>query len=84
MELPIEDELLARAVGWEIIRYMKREDLLERRTRELECDAMRVLETIRCILNNSALSDPECFQQIDRIVQAFYAYGIYTNRHDME
>lgn len=83
MEIRIEDELYARSLGWEVMRFLKREEtkLLALR-QETDSDALRIVEKIRCILNDDTLDDPECFERIERIVQTFYANGISTSRHD--
>lgn len=81
MEFSIQDELYARAIGWEVLEYLKREHPGEVAS-EIEGDALRVLEEIRIILNNEDLDDPECFHRIELIVKAFYANGLSTNRHD--
>lgn len=85
MELRIEDELYARALGWEVLRYIRQnEDKVQTLEREIEHDALQVLEQIRCILDDNALDDPECFRRVERIVQTFYAYGLSTTRHSWE
>lgn len=79
----IEDELYARSIGWEVMQFLRREErhLLELR-QEIDSDALRVLEQIRCILNDDTIDDPECFERIERIIAAFDAHGIRTARHD--
>ncbi len=81
MEFSIHDELYARAIGWQVLEYLRREHPGEA-AKEIEGDALRVLEKIRTILNDHTLDDPDCFQRIDLIVQTFYANGIRTDRHD--
>lgn len=82
MDMHIADEMLARAIGWEVIAYLQQEETLETIRKEVNGDALRVLEQIQCILNNDKLDDPECFQRIDRIAETFYAYGISASRND--
>ena len=48
----------------------------------LNAEAMDVISEIKAILDDDTTEDPACFQQIDRIVSAFWAKGIYTPRHD--
>ncbi len=83
MALSIEDELYAQTLGWEVLSYLKsnEERLLDMR-KEINDDALRVLEKIQRILNDDTLDDPDCFERIDRIVRTFYANHISTDRHD--
>ena len=83
MEIRVEDELYARSLGWEVLQFLKREEpqLLALR-QETDSEALRILEKIRCILDDETLSDPECFERIELIVKTFYANGISTSRHD--
>lgn len=83
MEIRVEDELYARSLGWEVLQFLKREEhqLLALR-QETDSEALRILEKIRCILDDETLSDPECFERIELIVKTFYANGIGTSRHD--
>ena len=48
----------------------------------LNAEAMDLISEIKAILDDDTTEDPACFQQIDRIVSAFWAKGIYTPRHD--
>ena len=38
----------------------------------VESQAVQTLEAIRCILENDRLSDPECVQRVEKLVQLFY------------
>ena len=81
MELSIQDELYARALGWKVLEYLRREHP-EEVAKEIEGDALRILEKIRIILNDKTLNDSECFERIEQIVKTFYATGLTTSRHD--
>ncbi len=81
MGLSVKDELYARAIGWEVLNYLRKEHPGEIAA-EIESDALRILEKIQMILNDDTLSDPDCFERIEAIVKTFYANGISTNRHD--
>lgn len=48
----------------------------------LNAGAMNLLSEIKAILDDDTVEDPACFRQIDKIVSAFWAKGIYTPRHD--
>ena len=74
MELTAQEELAAQAIGLETMRHLKQE--------ETESKAMRALEGIRCILNDDALDDRECYQRIAAILTALEESGIFTTRHD--
>ena len=81
MEFSIQDELYARAIGWEVLNYLKREHPGEV-AQKIEGDALRVLEKIQMILNDDDLDDSDCFKRIELIVKTFCANGLSTNRHD--
>ncbi len=81
MELSAKDELYARAIGWEVLNYLRKEHP-ESVANEIEGDAMQILGKIQIILNDDNLSDPDCFERIEAIVRTFYANGISTTRHD--
>ncbi len=81
MELSMKDELYARAIGWEVLEYLRKEHPGSVAD-EIEGDALCILEKIRTVLNDDTLDDPECFERIDAIVRIFYANGISTDRHD--
>ena len=49
----------------------------------LEIQAVKMLEEIIAILRNDALSDPDCFQRIESIVDLFERNNISCgSRHD--
>lgn len=48
----------------------------------IENRAVQTLEAIRCILDNSRLDDPECFQRIDTLVRLFFQeLNVKVDRH---
>ena len=81
MTFSIQDELYARAIGWQGLEYLRREHPGEV-AEKLEGDALRILDKIQKILDDETLNDPECFEKIELIVKTFYANGLSTNRHD--
>ena len=81
MNLSVSDELYARAIGWKMLQWLRREHSVVL-PRQAEGDAVRVLEKIKTVLNDDPLSDPDCFHRIERIVETFSAYGLRTSRHD--
>ena len=81
MDCSVREELYARAIGWKVLEYLEG-DACRLAERDAQWDAFQVLEKIRQTLDDSALDDKECFQQIERIVSVFYANGISTRRHD--
>ncbi len=81
MEFSVQDELYARAIGWKVLDYLRREHPGEV-AQEVEGDALCILEKIQTILNDDTLDDPECFERIELIVKTFYANGLSTNCHD--
>lgn len=82
MELTAQEELAAQAIGLEAMRHLKQEETVKRIAAETESKAMRALEGIRCILNDDALDDMECYQRIAAILAALEESGIFTTRHD--
>lgn len=83
MEFSLRDELYARAIGWEVLQYLKREHP-EHIAEKVEQDALCVLEQIQKILNDNTLDDFNCCKRIELIVKTFYANGLSTERHDWE
>ena len=82
MDLTVQEEFAAQAIGQEAMRHLKQEETVKRIAAETESKAMRALEGIRRILNDDALDDPECFQRIASILTALEESGIFTTRHD--
>lgn len=82
MELSLQEELAARAIGTEAVKYLCQEETLQKITAEVNSQALRTLEKIREILNDDSLSDPECFHRIEAVVNALESSGIDTTRHD--
>ncbi len=62
----------------EVLESLDRETILSL----AESRAAELISEIKDILNDPALDDPECFQRIEAIVEAFSRYGIDTTRHD--
>ena len=48
----------------------------------LEQSSYQLLCRIKEILDDESLTDERCFEKIERIVCAFEAAGVGTNRHD--
>lgn len=81
-ELTAQEEMTAEAVGLELMRYLRKEETVQRIARETEKKALEALEKIRRVLDDDSLEDPECFRRIDEIVSVLGDHGIYTHRHD--
>lgn len=83
MSLTIAEELYVQSLGWEVLRFLKREEEnLLNLYRETDSEALRVLEEIRRVLDDDTLDDPDCFRRIEAVVKAFHAHDISTTRHD--
>ena len=82
MNMTVEKELLAHAIGTEIVRYLEEENAVEAAKRGAEHQAAKVLEEIQAILDDESLEDPECFQRIEQIVNTFQKHNLSTTRHD--
>ncbi len=80
-EFSAAEELCAKALGQEMLRFARTyqaRDLVQ----DINSRAVSLLADIQKVLNDPALDDPECFQRIDAIVDAFHRYGLSTSRHD--
>ena len=80
-EFSVAEELCAKALGQEMLRFARTyqaHDLIP----AVNSRAVSLLADIQSILNDPAPDDPECFQRIDAIVDAFHRYGLSTSRHD--
>lgn len=80
MEPSILEELYAKAIGGEVLRYVKDYDprILSQR---VNSSAVALLEQILAALNDPALDDPQCVRRIQALVDAFAAAGVHTVRH---
>lgn len=76
----ISEELYARAIGLEILKYVKDCDL-HRLARQVNTEALLLIQEILEILDDAALDDPECFSRVDLLVRAFHSCGLLTTRH---
>ncbi len=77
----IAEELYAKALGQEMLKFGRTysEAAL---ARQVNADALLILDQIQKILNDETLDDPQCFYRIDAIVDAFHHGGLSTHRHD--
>ncbi len=81
LEPSVAEELCAKALGQEMLRFARAyqtRDLVQ----DINSRAVSLLADKQKVLNDPALDDPECFQRIDTIVDAFHRYGLSTSRHD--
>lgn len=80
MEPSILEELYAKAIGEEILRFVKDYDprILAQR---INSSAVALLEQILAALDDPALDDPGCVRRIQALVDAFAAAGVRTTRH---
>lgn len=82
MELTIQEELAAQAIGTEALEYLKQTWTPERLAQETEKRAVNILDDILRALEDDILEDPECFYRIEAILKALEKNGIYTSHHD--
>ena len=82
MVLSIYERLAAQAIGTEIVKYLSRKDAPEELAALTESRAVQALNEIVRALDNPALSDPDCFRQIEAVLSALEANGITSARHD--
>ena len=81
MDFSVEKELAARAIGLEVLAYLKMWTP-EGLAHTVESQALKALEDIRKVLNDKDLDDPECFRRVEAIINALEANGISISRHD--
>lgn len=80
MDEPILKDLYAKSLGDLIMTYYERispADIFQK----AESNALALIAEIKNILDDRTLSDPDCFQRIDRMVSAFYQAGLSASRH---
>ena len=82
MEHSTSEELLAQAIGTEVLKYLTHEGTWKTLVQGMESTALQVLAEIQTILNDETLDDPACFRRIDAIVDAFHRNGLSAARHD--
>lgn len=82
MELTAQEELAARVIGIETMKYLRQEEVLKKIILATDSEALRALEKIRCILEDEALDDPQRFRQIEAVVNVLETSGIGTVCHD--
>lgn len=80
-EPSVSEALCAQAIGREMLKFARsyQEHTL---ARQVNTDAVLLLGEIQKVLDDTTLSDPECFLRIDAIVQLFQDRGLSTTRHD--
>ena len=66
----VVDGLCYAAVGKLMISHMERTHPTVI-SQAVESKAVQTLEAIRCILENDRLTDPECVQRVEKLVQLF-------------
>lgn len=81
MDTEIPKALYEKTVEQIVTTYVSSLNLDELAPR-MNAEAMNLLSEIKAILDDDAVEDPACFRRIDAIVNAFWANGIYTPRHD--
>jgi len=83
MELTIQEEFAAQAIGAEALKYLKQVWTPDALALRAEDQALKALEEIRRVLDDEALEDPECFRRIQAILSVLEKNDIYTTRHDI-
>jgi len=83
MELSIEEEFAAHAIGTEALKYLKEAWTPKKLALAAESRAVKALEDIRRVLDNDTLDDPECFHRIQAILKVLEEYDIYSTRRDI-
>ena len=82
VEWSVLERLMAQAIGYEVIKFLKEEGRLETLFQTAESEAVQALEEIRRVLDDDTAEDPNCFWRIERIVTEFESRGLGTARHD--
>jgi len=83
MELSIEEEFAAQAIGMEALKYLKETWTPQTLAVEAEKRALKVVDDIRRVLDDDALDDPDCFRRIQAILNVLEEHDIYSTRHDL-
>lgn len=81
MDPDILKNMYAQAIGQEVVKFIcsfRPGDLIPLVNQE----SLSLLAAIKAILDDDSLDDPQCFRRIEALVDAFYAHGIPTDRHD--
>lgn len=79
MSAPIEDELYARSLGWEVLRYLRQNEHDPQRIgQDAEYSPVRMLEQIRQILDDNTIEDPECLEKIRQMLNELDLYWSIT------
>ncbi len=79
--LSIPEALYAKEIGKLVLDYLKTQDV-QGLAEQADTQAVALLTRIKAILDDSTLSDPECFWRIEAMVDAFHDAGIGLSRHD--
>jgi len=79
--LSIEDELWARVIAQEMVRYARAAGGQFMAGR-IDSEAVRILSEIKKVLDNPSLDDQDCLLHINAIVDVFYEAGLSTRRHE--
>ncbi len=81
--LTIEEELYARIIGWEVLRYIREYEPQLALSEAMEYDVIALVKGIRDILNNEFYdSDEYCLNSIKELVEVYNSFGISINRYD--
>lgn len=81
MEQDLSRAMYENAIGKLVVDYLESLGTAELPSLA-ESSALKLIAGIKAILDDGALEDPECFQRIDALVDAFHAWNIPTVRHD--
>ncbi len=73
--------LCAHTIGEHVMSYMEDYDFPALAQR-VDSDAVKLVAEVKAILDDRTLDDPECFERIEAIIDAFYTHGLWTTRHD--
>lgn len=80
-QVTVPEAILAKEIGQKVLDFIKDQDM-QVLTQRINGKALELLEKIRDILDDEKLDDPECFERIETMVDAFQEAGISVSRHD--
>lgn len=74
------DFLYAQSIGMDVLRYLRQFSSFEYAQR-VDSEAVLLVHAILKILDDQTLKDPECFEQIEAIIDVYWRHGLRTTRH---
>ena len=82
-ELTIEEEIYARIIGWEVLRYIKEYEPQLMLSEVMEYDTITLVKEIQAILNDEFYNNDErCLRRIKELIEVYNSFGISIERYE--